>query len=106
MALEITENGASKLVISGTATELNTIYARINFSFQRNGSDCYGKMYFYGTKTQFESNSNNLLGIDGLVSGYSFNIDTAIEQQSLITGHEKIKADLENIGYTVAIVDL
>ena len=106
MALEITAAGDAKLVISGTATELASIYSRINFSFQGDGSHCYGKMSFYGAKAQYESNANQLLVIDSLDSGYSFAIDTATEEQSLETGHEKMKENLEAQGYTVAIVDL
>lgn len=106
MALEITAAGDAKLVISGTATELASIYSRINFSFQPNGSSCYGSLSVYGAKANYESSEGNILVIDNLQLGYSFTIDTATEEQSLETGHEKVKVALETLGYTVAIVDL
>jgi len=37
MALEITAQGDAKLVISGTTTELASIYARIEFACPKNG---------------------------------------------------------------------
>jgi hypothetical protein len=106
MALEITAAGDAKLVISGTTTELASIYSRIDFSFGRNGSDSYGKLYVYGAKAQYESGANKLLVLDGFDTQHSFTIDTATEEQSLETGHQKLKAWLEGLGYTVAIVDL
>lgn len=106
MALDITAAGAAKLIISGTATELPTCYARINFDFGRNGADSYGKLSLYADKVQYDIDENILLVVDNFSTQHTFTIDTAVEEQSLLTGHEKIKTWLEGIGYTVAIVDL
>jgi hypothetical protein len=106
MALEITAAGGAKLVISGTSTELASIYARIEFGFSPNGINCQGGLYNYSAKAQYESGPTQLLKLDGFKQLYSFEIDTATEEQSLETGHEKVKAGLEAQGYTVVIVDL
>jgi hypothetical protein len=106
MALEITAAGDAKLRISGTATELASIYSRIEFGFKPNGVSSQGALYNYGAKAQYEASPGELLKLDGFKKLYSFDIDTATEEQSLETGHAKVKAALEDQGYTVAIVDL
>lgn len=106
MALEITSEGDAKLVISGTTTELTTIYARIEFGLPKNGESMSGALYIYSAKSEYDTNPNSLLRIDNLITGYNFAIDIATETQSLQTGHEKIKEQLEVIGYSVVVVDL
>ena len=106
MALEIEKNNNSVLKIAGTTIELNLIYARINFTFDRNGADSYGKLYLYNSKSLFESNPNDLLVLDDFSTQHTFTIDTNVEEQSLETGHQKLKEWLENLGYIVTIVDL
>jgi len=106
MALEITAAGDAKLRISGTATELASIYSRLTFSFNYDGSNSGATLYNYSSKTEYEALPNDLLSVNGFSSYISFLIDTATEEQSLETGHAKVKADLEAQGYTVVIVDL
>ena len=109
MALEITAANDAKLVISGTATELTSIYSRIEFAFKPNGVNCQGGLYNYAAKAQYESSPTQLLKLEGFKKLYSFEVDSSPEggeEQSLETGHEKVKADLEAQGYTVVIVDL
>ena len=106
MALEITATPTAKLKISGTDTELLSIYARLTFSFNYDGTNSGATFYNYSTKTQFESFPNQLLALTGFDNYVSFLIDTATEEQSLETGSEKVKELLEAQGYTVTIVDL
>lgn len=106
MALEITAEGDAKLVISGTTTELASIYARIEFGLPKNGESMSGALYIYSAKSEYDTSPNSLLRLDDLVTGYNVDIDVATETQSLQTGHEKIKEQLELIGYLVAVVDL
>ena len=106
MALTITAAGDAKLTISGTATELASIYARIEFSCPKNGASMQGALYCYSSKAQYEADEKSILKLDALQTHFNLTIDTATETQSLQTGHDKVKADLEGIGYTVSIVDL
>lgn len=106
MALVITAQGSAKLIISGTTTELATIYSRIEFACPINGASMQGALYNYGAKAEYDASPSSLLRLDDLITSYNVEIDIATEEQSLQVGHEKIKTQLETIGYTVAIVDL
>ena len=106
MALEITAQGDAKLVISGTTTELASIYARVEFGLPKDGASMNGALYNYSAKAEYETNPGSLLKLDDLTTSYTVEIDVATEEQSLQTGHEKIKTQLEAVGYTVVIVDL
>ena len=106
MALEITAQGEANLKISGTNTELSSVYARIEFALPKNGESMGGALYVYSAKAEFTANPASLLKIDDLITGYNVEIDTATETQSLQTGHNKIKEVLEEAGYSVVIVDL
>ena len=106
MALEITAQNDAKLIISGTTTELATIYARIEFACPKNGETMQGALYNYATKSEYDTSPNALLRLDAFQTSYAITIDVATQQQSLETGHESIKTQLEAIGYSVVIVDL
>ena len=106
MALEITAAGDAKLIISGTTTELANVYARIEFALPTNGENMGGALYIYEDKSKYVADSASLLRLEDILTNYSVDIDTATETQSLQTGHDKIKADLETVGYTVVVVDL
>lgn len=106
MALEITAAGSAKLIISGTTTELASIYARIEFACPKNGASMQGALYNYAAKTEYEADAKSLLRLDSFQTNYAVAIDVATQEQSLETGHEGIKTQLEAEGYTVVIVDL
>lgn len=106
MALEITAQGEANLKISGTNTELSSVYARIEFACPKDGSSMQGALSIYSAKAEFTNNPASLLKVDDLITSYRVDIDIATEMQSLQTGHEKIKAVLEEAGYSVAIIDL
>ena len=96
MALTITENGEAKLRISGTNTDLGSIYSRISFDCSLGGMEMRAVINSYSTKAEYEANAGSLLLIDV----------TPPAVQSLQTVHEGVKAELEALGYTVEIVDL
>jgi len=107
MALEITSVGSAKLIISGTTTELASIYSRIEFALPKNGETMQGGLYSYSTKTEYTTTPDSLLKLDDFLTNYTVAIDVAGgQEQSLQTGHEGIKTQLEAEGYTVLIVDL
>lgn len=106
MALIITAQNDAKLIISGTTTELPSIYSRIEFACPKNGASMQGALYNYVAKTDYEANPSSILKLNDFISNYRVDIDTATEQQSLLTGSEKIKEQIEALGYSVQIVDL
>ena len=108
MALEISKSDTAKLTISGTNTELDSVYGRIQFTFEQNGSNSRGEIYLYQDKSYYDSGQPSALKIKELASpcDFSFTIDIATEEQSLQTGSEAAKQQLESLGYSVAIIDL
>lgn len=107
MALIITAQGTAKLIISGTTTELTSIYSRIEFACPKNGESMPGALYNYSAKADYTGDMESILKIKDLATNYSVDIDVAGgQEQSLQIGHENIKAQLETEGYGVTIVDL
>ena len=106
MALEIKAAGDTKLIISGTNTELTDVYARIEFALPKTGASMQGALYCYIDKAKYEADSGSLLRLENFATNYPIEIDIVTETQSLQTGHNKIKASLEALGYTVTIKDL
>lgn len=106
MALTITAQGEAILPIAGTETELSSVYARIEFACPKNGESMQGALSCYVDKAKYTADPSSMLSLEGFQSLYNVDIDIATESQSLQTGHEKIKADLEALGYSVTIIDL
>ncbi len=106
MALEITAAGDAKLTVSGTTTELADVYTRIEFALPKTGESMQGALYIYENKAKYVADPGSLLRLEDFTTNYPIEIDVATETQSLQIGHDKLKADLEAAGYTVAIVDL
>jgi len=106
MALIITAQNEAKLIISGTTTELVSIYSRIEFSLNKDGASMGSALYNYSAKTDYEANVSALLKISNFALSYPIEIDVATEEQSLLIGHQKVQTQIEALGYSVAIVDL
>ena len=81
MALEITAQNDAKLIISGTTTELATIYARIEFACPKNGETMQGALYNYATKSEYDTSPNALLRLDAFQTSYAITIDVATQQR-------------------------
>ena len=105
MALKITASGDAKLVVSGTTTELTEIYSRLEFGLNKNGEAINAGLYNYASQALDESSPNSILKLDNFSTNFNLDI-VAPAQQSLQTGHEGVKTELEALGYTVEIVDL
>lgn len=106
MALQITAAGTAKLTPNGTTTELTDVYARIEFALPKDGETMQGALYCYENKTKFTDDPSSVLSLENFNALFDLQIDIASETQSLQTGHDKIKTDLEAAGYTVTIIDL
>jgi|5B_taG_2_1085324.scaffolds.fasta_scaffold00447_21 hypothetical protein len=108
MALTITKTDTLPLTIKGTSVVLPSVYARLETAFSPNGINIQIGMYFYENKAAFQS-EEGVVKIKELKSLYNKEADLAAdpaESQTVELAHEKVKADLEAKGYTVAIVDL
>ena len=106
MALEISKKDDAKLTIQGTSIELDSIYARIELAAAANGKDMQMGMYYYENKAAFEA-GGSVLKVAEMKALYNAAADLEEgEAQSVALASDKVKADLESAGYTVAIVDL
>lgn len=106
MALNITAQGDAKLTINGTSIEMNSIYARIELAAAANGINMQMGMYYYENAAAFES-GNGTVKINEMQSLYNGEADIAGgETQTVLVASEKVKAALEEQGYSVSIVDL
>ena len=106
MALNITTQGDAKLTIQGTSIEVGSIYARIELAAAANGINMQMGMYYYENAASFES-ANGTVKINEMQSLFNAEADIAGgETQTILLASEKVKADLEEAGYAVTIVDL
>lgn len=105
MALIIQANGEAKLKISGTDTELASIYSRLEFGLPKNGASINAGLYNYASQALYTADPSSLLKLEGFTTNYNVDV-VAPAEQSLQVGHEGVKAQLEALGYTVEIVDL
>jgi hypothetical protein len=105
MALKIKASGDAKLVVSGTTTELSEIYSRLEFGLPKNGSSMNAGLYNYASEALYTSSPGSLLKLDNFNTNFNIEVASPAEQ-SLNTGHEGVKSQLEALGYTVTIVDL
>ena len=106
MALEISKTDSASLTIKGTSISLNSVYARVELAASANGIDMQMGMYYYENAAAFEA-GNGVVKIEEMKSLYNAQADIAGgETQTIQLASEKVKADLEDKGYTVAIVDL
>jgi hypothetical protein len=106
MALEISKTAEAALTIQGTSIALDSIYARIELASGQNGVNMQMGMYYYEDQAAFDAGSS-VVRIVEMASLFNGEADIAAgETQTLQLASEKVKADIEAQGYTVAIVDL
>jgi len=106
MALTITKTDEAPLTIKGTSIELPSVYARIELAASPNGVDMQMGMYYYEDKAAFQA-AQGVLKVNELQDLFNGAADLEqSESQSVQLASEKVKAQLEAKGYTVAIVDL
>jgi len=106
MALEITEGAEAKLTLTGTSTELPSVYARIGCVMPDNGLTIKARMFNYQEKALYLAGETSA-NIEEIQAKYDLEVDVASgETQTIQLAHEKMKAILEAEGYTVQIIDL
>ena len=102
MALEISKSETSKLIIQGTSIELDSIYARISMNANANGIDMRLNIFHYENKEAWAA-STPIVKLMSMPTTYNAEAE---EEQSILVASEKVKAQLEDAGYSVAIIDL
>ena len=109
--ITITANGAAKIYFKGTTVEIASVVARLEFYAPKDGKQIQVAPYYYENESAY-TNGNPVLSIDGIegfvisAKYYELALGTTPEtylEQSIQVAHDKIKKDLEGLGYTVVI---
>ena len=118
--LTVTAAGTAKIKIKGLTTELASVAARVEFWANPSGKELQASLHFYESVAAFEAGSAAIAvvgEIDGTIDAefnimgknYSLALGTdpeTYQEQTITVAHNKAKADLEALGYTVAIVGI
>lgn len=109
--ITVTATESAKLYFKGTQTEINSVVARLEFYAPKDGKTIRVAPYYYESETAYNNGSDllQITGEDGFVVNakyYELALGTdpqTYDPQTIQVAHNKIKADLESLGYTVVI---
>jgi hypothetical protein len=101
MALIITPTTEQKIHVHGTAIELSSVYARLEFGCRPNGTTMEIAFYTYADRAAFLAGTG--LPTDLPVNNLNRDIDPATQTQGLTAAHELAKTHFETLGYQVSI---
>jgi hypothetical protein len=109
--ITITSTQAAKIYFKGTTVEINSVVARLEFYAPKDGKQIQVAPYYYENEDAYTSGNPilSIEGVDGFVTSakyYELGLGTTPETyspQTIQVAHDKIKQDLENLGYTVTI---
>lgn len=111
--ITVTPN-TEKIYFKGTTVELSSVVARLEFSAPKDGKTIQVAPYYYADSAAYE-NGDETLSIEG-VEGFLLSAkyyDLALgtdpetyDPQTIQVAHDKVKEDLENLGYNVVISGL
>ena len=111
--ITVTPN-TEKIYFKGTTIELASVVARLEFTAPKDGKTIEVAPYYYADQAAY-NNGDDLLSIEGVegfvvaAKKYDLALGTDPETyaaQTIQTAHDKIKEDLEALGYTVTISGL
>ena len=103
MALVITTTESAKIKITGTAIELPNIYGRVSFEANPAGTHINYKITPFIDKTFSQTGSSISTDLD--ITPKTVQLQAG-EEQNLTVAHNYAKTYYEQLGFTVAIVDL
>lgn len=103
MALIISSTETKKIKYRGTNIDVHSVYARINYSCPINGKSIQYTLVPFTSKDYYTSNDPCYLKWD--VEASFIQLETG-EQQDIQLVHQKVKSNLESLGYLVEIVDI
>ena len=108
--ITVTPN-TENIYFKGTTVEVASVVARLEFSAPKDGKTIQVAPYWYASETAYE-NGEETISIEG-VEGFLLKAkyyDLAkgtdpetYDPQTIQVAHDKVKADLESLGYTVVI---
>lgn len=104
MAIRITQKDDKKLTLSGTSTELNSIYARLEITMHPDGKQAQAGLYLYDSKSSYTSGKQTAR-VEEIDTLKSVTLAEGVKQ-TLTDVHNAVKELIKADGYTVAIVDL
>jgi hypothetical protein len=100
MAL-ILSNTETPITISGTTTELPTVYTRLEFGCRPNGTTMEIAFSTYEDAAMFQSGS--MIHTNVPLANYTGDIDPLTQIQSVESAHALAKTHFEDLGYTVTV---
>lgn len=109
--ITVTANGAAKIYFKGTTVEISSVVARLEFFAPKEGKTIEVILNYYENESAYNSGMPRIVinGVEGFVSNsksYNLALGTnpeTYDAQTIEVAHEKIKEDLESLGYTVVI---
>jgi hypothetical protein len=101
MALIISSTTNNLIRIQGTATELASVYSRLEFNCQPNGVTMEIAFHTYADHANYIA--NNPLPTDLPNSNLIADIDPLTQTQDLAAAHELAKYHFESYGFNVSI---
>ena len=100
MALIISATQNNKLKLNGTLIELNSIYVRINWSCPITGKNINYSLIPFIDKSMYDLGTAAPIYFEG---GSGIAVLDINEIQDLTTIHNKVKENLESLGFEVSI---
>jgi hypothetical protein len=108
--ITVTPN-TEKIYFKGTTVEIASVVARLEFAAPKDGKTIQVAPYWYENETAYNNGEETISieGVEGfLVSAkyYDLALGTdpeTYDPQTIQVAHDKVKADLESLGYTVVI---
>ena len=103
-----------KIYFKGTTVELSSVVARLEFAAPKDGKQIQVAPYYYADSAAYENGDETLSieGVEGFLLSakyYDLALGTDPETyspQTIQVAHDKVKEDLENLGYNVVISGL
>tara|TARA_R100001244_G_scaffold123427_1_gene93100 strand:+ start:193 stop:510 length:318 start_codon:yes stop_codon:yes gene_type:complete len=104
MAIRITQKDDKKLTLSGTSTELNSVYARLEIALFPDGTSANAGLHVYDSKSSYTAGKRTAR-VDDLILSRRVELEEGVEQ-TLSSVHDAVKELIKADGYTATVVDL
>lgn len=107
--ITVTPN-TEKIYFKGTTVELSSVVARLEFAAPKDGKKIQVAPYWYASEEAY-NNDEETLSLNLLSSAKYYELakgtdPETYDAQTIQVAHEKIKADLESLGYNCVISGL
>lgn len=108
--ITVTPN-TEKIYFKGTTVEVASVVARLEFAAPKDGKTIQVAPNWYASESDYENGKETIAieGVEGFLlkaKYYDLSLGTdpeTYDPQTIQVAHDKVKADLESLGYTVVI---